>query len=216
MAECIGVTKQAIKYRIKSADFPKPLKKLKCSRLYNIDEVKEWARTNKRGSKVNFKEPEINMKYDNMTLNVADICSVCEIAERTGVSKQAVFQWVYRYYNFPKPVASLVSTTIYDINEVIGWVERHGKSKTIKKDDSYKVTGPKVKRCDIIGISEIAKYTDVSKQVVRGWINNYDNFPKPIKTLGCRRIFNMSEVKNWVEANRITTNRHTKKRKVSQ
>ena len=60
----------------------------------------------------------------------------------------------------------------------------------------YKVT---ISTDDIVGIAEIAEYVGVVKTVVINWKTRYSDFPKPVKVLQATPIYNMQEIKLWLE-----------------
>lgn len=51
---------------------------------------------------------------------------------------------------------------------------------------------------DIVGISEIAEHAGVKAAAVINWTQRYDDFPKPIKSLKCGRLYNRQEVQTWL------------------
>jgi len=54
-------------------------------------------------------------------------------------------------------------------------------------------------RDDLVGISEIAEFSNVSKQAVVNWRIRYDHFPQPIKTLQSGPVWNRETVEEWVK-----------------
>ena len=52
---------------------------------------------------------------------------------------------------------------------------------------------------DIVGIYEIAEYAGVRTTAVINWKNRYSDFPKPVGVLKATPIYNMKEVKLWLE-----------------
>lgn len=52
---------------------------------------------------------------------------------------------------------------------------------------------------DIVGISEIAEFANVTAQAVNNWQVRHEDFPKPLCTLSCGRIYYLPEVKKWLD-----------------
>ena len=52
----------------------------------------------------------------------------------------------------------------------------------------------------VVGITEIAKLANVSRQVVRNWFTRESSFPKPFAKLACGQIWNLQDVTDWLAA----------------
>lgn len=52
---------------------------------------------------------------------------------------------------------------------------------------------------NLVGISEIADFAEVSRQVVNNWRQRYDHFPPPVKTLQSGPVWNQEIVESWVK-----------------
>jgi hypothetical protein len=56
-----------------------------------------------------------------------DLVGIAEIAERAGVTKDAVQKWRQRYADFPQPVAQLAATPVWAWQDVARWIEASGR-----------------------------------------------------------------------------------------
>ena len=54
--------------------------------------------------------------------------TVGDIAELAGVRPSAVSNWRKRYTDFPSPVDSLASADVFNLTEVLAWMQQHGRS----------------------------------------------------------------------------------------
>lgn len=59
--------------------------------------------------------------------------------------------------------------------------------------------GMMINTLDIVGIAEIAAYAGVGSPAVINWKTRYDDFPAPVKVLKAGPIYNMQEIKAWLE-----------------
>lgn len=64
------------------------------------------------------------------TLEESKFVGIAEIAEKAGVTKQAVFNWKMRYESFPKPIQNLQSGPIWDIEHVEAWIKSFRQEET--------------------------------------------------------------------------------------
>lgn len=53
---------------------------------------------------------------------------------------------------------------------------------------------------NLVGISEIAAFADVSKQAVSNWRMRYDHFPRPIQNLQSGPVWNREKAETWVKS----------------
>lgn len=60
----------------------------------------------------------------------------------------------------------------------------------------YRIT---ISTDDMVGIAEIAEYAGVCKSAVINWKTRYSDFPEPVKVLQATPIYNMQEIKIWLE-----------------
>lgn len=66
------------------------------------------------------------------TIAVDNIVGLAEIAERTGATAHAVWNWTKRYednHPFPKPITTVSGRPVYDWDEVKTWNETWERSK---------------------------------------------------------------------------------------
>jgi hypothetical protein len=56
---------------------------------------------------------------DHVTRLLESLAGVAELAERYGVSRQAVSNWAHR--GMPSPVLTLASGPVYDVRQVDAW-----------------------------------------------------------------------------------------------
>jgi predicted DNA-binding transcriptional regulator AlpA len=61
-------------------------------------------------------------------VDVGNIVGLAEIAERTGSTPHAVWNWTKRY-EFPKPIATVSGRPVYDWSEVDEWNSNWERSK---------------------------------------------------------------------------------------
>jgi len=64
----------------------------------------------------------VNGKVKNLPSNVR-LVGVSEIAELAGVTRQAVLNWRQRYEDFPTPIAELRSGPVWDLEDILEWVD---------------------------------------------------------------------------------------------
>jgi predicted DNA-binding transcriptional regulator AlpA len=70
----------------------------------------------------------------------ADLMSLAEVCELTGITKQRVSNWSNRErdrdaYRFPRPVRKLKGVSVYDRAEILAWMEteEYRKAKEVVK-----------------------------------------------------------------------------------
>ena len=55
------------------------------------------------------------------TILVSDICGLTEIADKFGVSSQAVWNWTRRQSDFPAPITVVSNKPVFDMTEIDAW-----------------------------------------------------------------------------------------------
>ncbi len=69
-----------------------------------------------------------------------ELMGVYEIAQAAGVSPQAVTNWVVRFADFPKPLATLASGSVWNAVEIGAWLERTGRHTAISRKEKNVAT----------------------------------------------------------------------------
>ena len=59
---------------------------------------------------------------------MSDLVGLAEIAQRAGVTKDAVHKWRARYQDFPAPMAVLAATPVWDYGDVQRWLIATGRA----------------------------------------------------------------------------------------
>jgi len=72
-----------------------------------------------------------------------ELVGIGEIAELTGVTKQAVANWRTRDADFPTPVADLRSGPVWNVRDVITWAEGRGLALNLEPPQEVQENGGK-------------------------------------------------------------------------
>lgn len=54
---------------------------------------------------------------------------------------------------------------------------------------------------DLAANSDLAEQHHVSRSTIVNWVTRYDDFPKPVTTIGGRPVWSRAQVAAWVDAN---------------
>lgn len=81
--------------------------------------------------------------------------------------------------------------------EVVSLEESVSSGEELVKAVYGAVNGP----FDYAGVSEVASYLGVSKQVVVNWRNRKLDFPTPVAELGMGPIWHLCDIRDWARIN---------------
>lgn len=59
-----------------------------------------------------------------MRWDLDDLCTLGQIADHYGVTKQAASMWVQRYPGFPKKLAVIGSHRVFSRRQIVAWHRR--------------------------------------------------------------------------------------------
>lgn len=66
---------------------------------------------------------------------------------------------------------------------------------------------PPAPDCDPVGISDIARRSEVTVHAVRAWIFRRDDFPEPAGTINGERWWNWGDIDAWLKASGLPRKR---------
>lgn len=131
VAEFMGMSRNSMCNTIKRYDdFPEPVKVIAANRLYNINDVAEWAGKHYRKT-YEIEDRHSDRQY-NVRINEQDIVGLAEIQNYMSISKAAVVNWALRHEDFPKPIKVLRSGRLYNKVEIDIWFDKYKYESSAK------------------------------------------------------------------------------------